>query len=63
MVSVYVKQQWRKGAPELRSCVNVEVDVLGSLSLIAGTVSVDLRSNIQLNRLTLRADEVSESLP
>ena len=27
---------------ELRSCVEIEVDVLGSLSLIAGEVSVDV---------------------
>ena len=63
MVSVDVKQQWRKGAPELRGCVNVEVDVLGSLSLIVRTVPVDLKRNLQLIRMTLRADEVCESLP
>ena len=31
--------------PELRSCVKVEVDVLGSPSLIVHTVSVDAKQH------------------
>ena len=42
--------------------MNVEVDVLGSLSLIVRTVSVDLKNNIELNRLTSRAQELCKSL-
>ena len=42
MVSVDVKQHWtNRLCSELRSCVKVEVAVLGSLSLIVLTVSVD----------------------
>ena len=34
-----------RDTPELRNCVNVEVDVLGSPSLIVRTVSVDLEQH------------------
>ena len=45
MVSVAVKHHTYEQATELRSCVKVEVAVLGSPSLIVLTVSVDV-SNI-----------------
>ena len=48
---------------ELRSCVKVEVDVLGSRSLTVLTVSVDIKQHCghkaTLNRL--RAQELCES--
>ena len=43
-LSVDVKQHFSFN-PELRSCVNVEVDVLGSPSLISLTVSVDVKQH------------------
>ena len=48
MVSVDVKQRWKKKEPkssELRSRVKVEVDVLGSPSLTVLMVSVDVKQH------------------
>ena len=39
------KKKKKKGDGELRSCVKVEVDVLGSPSLIVRTVSVDVKQH------------------
>ena len=36
--------------PELRSCVKVEVDVLGSPPLIALMVSVDIKQHLTLSQ-------------
>ena len=38
---------------KLRSCVKVEMTVLGSLSLIVHMVSVDLKATLDLNTLSL----------
>ena len=45
MVSVDVKRHFNLQAPELRGCVKVKVAVLGSLSLIVRTVSVDVKQH------------------
>ena len=44
IVSVDVTQHWRI---ELRSCVKVEVDTLGSLSLTVHAISVDVDKNTE----------------
>ena len=45
MVSVDVKQHGTDERSEFRSCVEVEVDVLGSPSLIVRTLSVDVKQH------------------
>ena len=49
MLSVNVKQHLSCSISELRSCVKVEVDVLGSPSLIVRTVSVDVKQHSNEN--------------
>ena len=46
--------------PEIRSCVKVEVDVLGSPSLMVLTVSVDV-TEATFNSWPFRAQELCES--
>ena len=43
----------KKLASELRGCVKVEVDVLGSPSLIVRSVSVDVKQNKEKKKLAL----------
>ena len=45
MVSVDAKQHGTDERSEFRSCVEVEVDVLGSPSLIVRTLSVDVKQH------------------
>ena len=48
MVSVGMKQHLKKlESSELMSCVKVEVDVLGSVSLTARTVSVNVKQHLK----------------
>ena len=49
MLSVNLKQHLSCSISELRSCVKVEVDVLGSPSLIVLTVSVDVKQHSNEN--------------
>ena len=46
-VSVDIKQHLKKmiSISDLRSCVKVEVDVLGSMSLIVSTISVNVKQH------------------
>ena len=44
-VSVDVKQHFNFVVSELRSCVKVEMSVLGSLSLVSPVVSVDVKQH------------------
>ena len=49
MRCIYDLSRQREGS-ELRSCVKVGVDVLGSLSLIVFTVSVDVKQHSTAGR-------------
>ena len=50
-------EEEKENTSELRSCVKVEVDVLGSPSLIVSTVSMKVKQHLKKKKKTLQSSE------